>query len=202
MMVIVFGDSRCRHLHSYLLNADITVYFYPGATLEKVVENAVPIIHHLKPKAVLIMAGDNNVTILHRHPKRILLRFANESEMVHAVISSIERLRRTLHAEFPTLKVSFGGLIGFDLNAMNGIPGYSPSQALITNAFLSLNRAIRDNNVEAGSPHFYATSKVYKSHKGQLRCQYRLLPDGLHPGPAILRDWAKAIKKIWEKDLS
>lgn len=58
---------------------------------------------------------------------------------------------------------------------------------MITNAFISLSSAILQSNIAAGSPHFYLTSKVYKWRKSRLRSQYRLLPDGLHPGPLFLK---------------
>lgn len=201
MMELVFGDSRCRRLHRYLTGTNILVYFYPGATLEQVVLNAIPIIRRRKPTSILLMGGVNDLTILHHQPRRTSLRFFNEGDMVNAVMSSIVYLRGLLLAEFPDLSVSFGGLIGFDLNAINGIPGYSPLQEMITAAFIELNSAILSNNVAAGAPHFYLTSKVYKWRKGRLRCQYRLLPDGLHPGPIILQDWANSIKKIWDRYL-
>lgn len=201
LAIMVFGDSRCRCLHNYLLGTGIPVYFYPGAVLEEIVMRAIPISRLRKPTSVLIMGGVNDLTVLHHHPRRVSLHFPTQGEMIHTLMASIVYLRGVLHAKFPDLKVSFGGLIGFDLNAINGIPGYSPLQHMITDAFLELNSSIRDNNVAAGVLHFYLTSKVYKWHKGRIRAQYRLLPDGLHPGSIVLRNWGHSIKKIWEKPL-
>lgn len=202
MVMLVFGDSRCRGLQQRLRNTGILVYYYPGANLQKIITKAIPIIRRTVPTLVLIMGGINDVTMLHHRPTRtISLRFCVENDIVQNVISTMDRLRGELYALFPTLKVSFGGLIGLDLNASNGTPGRSPQQDLITRAFITLNRAILDSNVAANVPHLYLTSKVYKWHKGRLRCQYRLLTDGLHPGPVILDDWAKSISKVWSKYL-
>lgn len=105
--MIIFGDSRCRRLQPYLVDTDITVYYYSGANLEGIVSNAIPIIRAQKPLSVLIMGGVNDLTILNRRPRWVSLRFHSESEMSQAIMSTIGYLRGLLAAEFPGLKVSF-----------------------------------------------------------------------------------------------
>lgn len=194
--MLIFADSRGRKLSQHLAMYGISVYFYPGAKLLDVFNYSCPIIRRLKPSAVLYMAGINDLTLLQRNPFLVSFRYASAQEMISAIIPSITSIRSDLHSEFPELTVMFSGIIGMNLNHYNALPGFHQHQWSFNEAIIEINRLIAANNTSAGAPHPHLTSKVHKWHKGRPRHQYRLLPDGLHPGTEVVENWTKVLVEL------
>lgn len=101
-------------------------------------------------------------------------------------------------ATYPNSKVMFSGLIGIDLNHCNRLYGYHPLQPIVDNVITKINQYIVDLNFRAGVFQPKLTSKVHKRSKScGHRNQYRLLDDGIHPGPIVLNDWGKNISTLF-----
>lgn len=64
-----------RHLQSYLNDTSFNIYFtvvtLPGATLRRIMHEAIEIVRCSRPYQLIIIAGGiNDLTVLHRHPTR------------------------------------------------------------------------------------------------------------------------------------
>lgn len=176
----------------------IKVLFYSGAKLEDMLNYSHAWCVRSKPRFVLVMGGICNMSIKH-HRHGIELVYTSEPELLNhmcTVFTSAWEMARSL---FPSSIVIFSGLCGMDLNRYNGFPGYHIHQPTIDRVIEQLNHHITDLNFRAGVFLPKLTSKVHRrSRSAGHRNQYRLLTDGIHPGPVVLSDWGKNIVNLYK----
>ena len=117
-------------------------------------------------------------------------------ELADHVITAFEDSSKHALSEFLNILIAFGGLIGVNLNAYNGIAGMSPQQAIVDEAIIRINAFIKDLNARNHVIHPRLTSKIHWWKKGRCHNQYHLLYDGLHLGPVVIQNWVKNIKRF------
>lgn len=198
-VTFVVSDSRgakLAPLYNESYNEDVRIFFYPGASLTKLVFHAVSLIQHVKPRLMIIMGGINDLTILNRDTRHVSLKFVNPTAYADHIIEIINAARVLVGNEFPNTLLSFAGIIGMDLKKYNRMPGAADCQTSINAAMLDVNKRIADNNHSAGVPHMYFTTKVHKWVEGTCQHRYSLLYDGLHPSETVLKHWIKTIHQM------
>lgn len=197
--MIVISDSRGRHLQEYLPTNRIKVLFYSGASLEGMIRSAKSFCSISPPKYVLVLGGICNMTQKNRRTGEISLRFSHEDALLQHMKDVFTSAWDLARLSFPSSKITFSGLCGADLNRSNGLDGYHPLQPVIDNVISHLNQYIVELNFRFGAYQPKLTSKVHKRSKNHgFRNQYRLLEDGIHPGPIVLKDWSKNIFNLFK----
>lgn len=193
MLTIVIADSRGRYLDTWVDNEEILISFHSGAKLMNVAYEALKIIPRFKPEIILLMAGVNDLTTLNGRTRRVSLISTSRSYLIHHLITEINRAKSTILAAFPTVKVVIGGILGFDMNTYNRLPGTYYWQYVIDDTITAVNSYICQINRDSGFPHPRLTSKIHTWRRGIRKCVYHRLYDGLHPNELVLRAWAKGI---------
>lgn len=188
-VTLVVTDSRGAHLpplYNATYNEDVRIFFYPGASLTKLVLHALSLIEQVKPRLMIVMGGINDLTLRNHETGRVSLRFTTLNFVDH-IMAIIDSVRILVRNEFPNTLLSFAGIIGMDLNKYNRLTGAADCQSNIDTAILEVNRRIAHNNQAAGMPHSYFTTKVHKWTGGACVHRYSLLYDGLHPADTVLK---------------
>lgn len=198
---VVICDSRGRYLQDYL-PADqdsIRVLFYSGVRLNDLLYRSYDKCLGLNPKYNLVHGGICNMSIKDRSSGSIDLVYKNEVELLDHMCLAFTTAWELARSMYPGKDVIFSGLCRMDLNKYNGFGGYHPHQPIIDSVIEQLNHHITGLNYQAGVYLPKMTSKVHKrnNRKGH-RNQYRLLPDGIHPGPVVLKDWATNIHNLFK----
>lgn len=197
--MVVLCDSRGRHLQDYLPMESIKVLFYPGASLIDILQRSRVSCVDLDPKFILIHGGICNLSIKDRRSGKIQLVSSNEGELLDHMKSAFTSAWDLAHEMYPRQHVIFSGLCGMDINRYNGLEGYHDDQPLIDRVIESVNHHIVELNYRAGVYQAKMTSKIHKRSKTNgHRNQYRLLTDGIHPGPVVLRDWGKNVTVLYK----
>lgn len=196
--LVVICDSRGRHLQEYLATDSIRVLFYSGARLNDLLYRSRDKCLKLNPKYILILGGICDMSIKDPSTGHIDLVTKNETELLDHMCSALTSAWEQARVMYPGKEVIFSGLCGMDLNKYNGLEGYNSHQRVIDSVIDQLNHYIVSLNYQAGV-YQPKTSKVHKrsNHKGH-RNQYRLLSDGIHPGPVVLKDWAASILNLFK----
>lgn len=196
--MVVICDSRGRHLQDYISNTSITVLTYSGAKLEDLLFRSQSRCSMIDPEYILILGGICNMSNKDRRSGKITLVTRDEMALLDHMKSAFTAAWETAHELYPHKQVIFSGLCGMDLNRYNGLTGYHPDQHKIDNVIHLLNHHIVDLNFRSGVYQPKLTSKVHRrSNSHGHRNQYRLLLDGIHPGPVVLKDWAKNINSLF-----
>lgn len=160
-LLLVFTDSRGRNLKVYLDDQDILVKAYKGAKLLQIIQYAEPIIKEYKPAAVLFIGGTCDMTILDRNTRSISLRYDTLEDQLDHMIEVFKEARLRTNTIFPSIKVAFGGLCGFDLDRYNGLDFFNQLQPVIDDTIHLLNYHIKTDNVASGLVHLTLTSRVH-----------------------------------------
>lgn len=152
----------------------------------------------MNPRFILILGGICNLTSKDRRTGRIQLVSSNESELLGHMKSAFTTAWEMAREMYPSQHVIFSGLCGMDINRYNGLVGYHSDQPVIDRVIDLLNHHVVNLNFRAGVYQPKLTSKIHKrSNTNGHRNQYRLLTDGIHPGPVVLRDWSKNISTLF-----
>lgn len=200
-LLLIFTDSRGKNLDAYVDHPYILVKAYKGATLCQIIERAEPIINQYRPAGVLFIGGTCDLTVMNCVTRQISLRFQTLGELLEHMISVFREARTMATAKFPSLKISFGGLCGIDLDRYNGYNSFNSLQSVIDDTIHLLNYHIKTDNVQHGTIHPTLTSRVHivRSTKPR-RNQYRLLTDGVHLGETLYLDWARNIRRYYRNN--
>lgn len=200
--VLIVGDSRMRHLQSYLNDTSFNIYFtvvtLPGATLRRIMHEAIEIVRCSRPYQLIIIAGGiNDLTVLHRHPTRHVF------PRTRVVPNLINHILHEMHycidgiSHHTNTPVALAMLSGINLAA------YSPRyfdlmyilQPYIDRAIVEINHRVRGinrmNNLH--SPDLSSAVHHCAGRGGRYRTHYHQLHDGLHPGGPLRLIWARNI---------
>lgn len=202
-LLLVFTDSRGRDLDVYLDSQDILVKAFSGAKLLQIVHYAEPIIRQYEPAGVLFIGGTCDLTIHNRATRRVTLRHNSLEDLLDHMIEVFKEARLYTNANFPAIKVAFGGLCGIDIDRYNGFNSFNHLQPVIDDTIHLLNYHIKTDNVACGLVHPTLTSRVHivRSRLPRRRNQYRLLSDGIHLTENLYIDWARNIKRFYRNNL-
>lgn len=194
---LVFTDSRGRNLQSYLDTSDFHVIFFPGAKLRNIVQYAEPYVTDLCPANILFIGGTCDLTVRQRISRHIRPRFSTSEQLLNHMLEVLFFAHDLASNLFPNIPIAFGGLCGVHLNMYNNQPGSHTMQSVIDQMIDQFNYEVKLLNIRCGIIHPTITSKIHKrSRLRGNRNHYQLLSDGVHPGQAVLRDWARNLVKF------
>lgn len=196
-LTLVFTDSRGRNLESYLDSNYFQVIFFPGAKLGSIVRYAEQYISELHPANIIFIGGTCDLTVRQRISRRIRPRFPTSDQLLSHMIDVLFKAHDDARDLYPTYTIAFGGLCGVHLNMYNNLPGTHHQQPVIDQMIDQFNHEVKMLNIQNGIIHPTITGKIHRRSRNRgNRNNYHLLYDGVHPGHAVLRDWARNIMKF------
>lgn len=139
--VLVVGDSRMRHLETYLnataLNLDFTVKTLPGARLSNIALSAMAALSYSDVYHLVIIAGINDMSkLVHLPSKHALPRYASKTELIDRTLDVCKASMEKICA-ITDVPVVLATIAGMDLAS------YSPDYAdLLSSLQRNFNRAV------------------------------------------------------------
>lgn len=195
-VTLVICDSCGARLGSFIRDEDIICIYYRGADLRFVIQRLATLVRTYLPVTCLVMAGVNDMTFRAKGSRVVFPRCSDAFDLANHVINQILSVRRDILACYPWLRVAFAGVNGICLDKYNCFKSYPCDQRAIDDAIQQINSYIRLLNQNSRLYHPRITSKVHAWRRGRRVTRYKYLFDGLHPGPILLRQWARSIVKF------
>ena len=191
----VFTDSRGRRLNECIQiendsGCPIYVYFFPGAGLQKLTEEALQYARHNPSHTIYIMGGINDFTKRDPQTKRVTFPFTNFDQLASHVVHLLLEADCTLRQRKPDTMFVFCPIVGMDLGRYAKIHDAN-AQLILNQAVHAINEQITVLNKTNRCITPWTASAVLKSRHGKIYEQYEHLYDGLHPSESALKSWAK-----------
>lgn len=203
--VLVIGDSRLRGFdlfaNDHSLNIDYSVYYFPGAQLHTLANEAVEILLRQKQFHLTIIAGGiNNITKLNHNPsKHAVPRKGCIQDLVEYAIDEMKFAVQKVKCA-TDMPVVLASVAGIDLATYS--PQYKDDfadlQIVIDRSIVEINHRIRGLNRSNSLPTLDFSSHIHRclGKGGRYRTHYTHFKDGLHPTPELLAKWAAVLLKF------
>ena len=196
----VYGDSRLKHLASYVSEANTTTAHIEiigrgGATIRSLASEVWA--HTVKRPydIILFNGGVNEFTRFDEDTGLYKLIFTTAEEATDFCVAAFQHFELSFHQRFPRSQLIYAQLSGFDLSRYQLTQDHNPNhQRVIDAAIQNINKELVNINSRNWVPTCWMGKHVHRIRQnGETTNYYRQLWDGLHPSSNLLELWARDI---------